>query len=121
MWRILFLAFTLTLGAQMYVHAEVDVTGDYTILGSTTEGDGEYKGTLTITRKGEVYKLVWTTVDGNYVGTGLITKGVLSAVWRLGEEIGVSSYIVEETRLVGTWAFLKSDGKRFKEVATKKQ
>ena len=95
------------------------ITGDYSIIGSTTDGDGEYTGSLSISRKGEVYKLIWTTGNGKFTGTGLITKGVLSAVWHQADDIGVSSFIIEEGKLVGTWAYLKSDGKRYKEVATK--
>jgi hypothetical protein len=119
MLRYAFLALALTLGTSFYTHA-MDVTGDYTIEGSTTDGGGVYTGTLEIVKKGEVLQLTWHTGNGKFVGTGLLTKGVLSAVWRQGEDIGVSSFIVEEGKLVGTWAYLKTDGKRFKEVATKK-
>ena len=123
MLRFVLLSFVLTLSAQCFTHtaaAATDITGDYSIIGSTTDGDGEYTGSLSISRKGEVYKLTWTTGNGKFTGTGLITKGVLSAVWHQADDIGVSSFIIEEGKLVGTWAFLKSDGKRYKEVATKK-
>ena len=120
--RFLFLAFALTVSTQ-FISCDaraLEITGDYTIIGSTTDGTGEYTGALSITRKGEVYQLVWTTGNGKFFGTGLVTKGVLSASWHQGEEYGVSSFIIEEGKLVGTWAYMKSDGKRYKEVATKK-
>ena len=102
------------------IHAADDLSGDYTVEGTDAEGQGPYTGTLKIEKKGEVYLMTWMIENKKAIGSGLVTDNVLSACWKEGNEIGLCSYKISAGKLTGVWAELKTDGKMYKENATKK-
>ena len=104
----------------VHVHAADDLSGDYTVEGTDAEGQGPYTGTLTIKKAGEVYTMTWVIEKKTAIGAGIVTDNVLSACWKEGNDIGLVSYKISAGKLVGQWAELKTDGKIYKESATKK-
>jgi hypothetical protein len=115
------LAVLLAVTATYCVHAHAeDITGDYTVEGTDAEGGGPYTGTLTIQKKGDVYTMIWVIAEKKAIGAGIITDNVLSACWKEGADIGLCSYKISAGKLTGQWAELKTDGKVYKETATKK-
>jgi len=100
-------------------HAE-DITGDYTVEGSDTDGGNAYTGTCSIQKKGEVFTMVWQIENKKEIGSGIITDNVLSACFKDADTIGLCSYKISAGKLTGLWAELKTDGKVYKETLTKK-
>ena len=86
------------------VDIAVDITGEWKVTGTNPGATNEYQGTLTITKAGEIYQLVWT-VGSEYEGTGILRDGVLAAVFVGGSGGGVVLYkILDEGRkMEGVW------------------
>lgn len=60
--------------------AQAAVGGKYTVDGTNPGGKGQYKGTLTITPHGELYRLQWT-VGASYSGIGILKDNALAVGW----------------------------------------
>ncbi len=80
--------------------------GDYTVQGSNPGGKGHYAGTLTMTKKGEVYEMQWR-VGTTYRGIGIQHGNILSVGWGAPGQSGygvVSYTIATDGTLTGQWA-----------------
>lgn len=83
-----------------------DIVGSYNAHGSNPGGGGQYQGTATISRAGDVYKIRWS-VGGTYTGTGILTGDVFSVAYTDSKHkwYGVVSYQVLDggNKLQGLW------------------
>ena len=98
------------------------IEGDYDCVGTNPNGT-EYRGTVRITKAGDVYRLSWRLPrNEGYEGIGLLSGDVLSVGWQAANTAGVLSYRIEEkdkaVRLVGKWTVLGGDGQVMEETLT---
>jgi hypothetical protein len=77
----------------------VDPVGVYKVTGSNPDGSA-YSGTITVTKAGLVWRVVWKAGDQTVNGTALIMNGVLA----VGYEGGVGVYRAQGNGWVGEWA-----------------
>jgi hypothetical protein len=59
--------------------ALADPVGTYDVAGINPDNGGEYSGTVTVTRNGETYSVVWIIADAKSTGVGLGGKRGASA------------------------------------------
>ena len=65
---------TLALAAAFTVAAFgalADPVGSFRVVGTNPDSGGTYQGTVTVSRNGETYRVVWDVAGTRYVGTGL--------------------------------------------------
>ena len=118
---LVILTFALLLpGLSVYAAEAPDLTGRYTCVG-TNPGGGTYRGTVSITKKGELYLLTWTiSPRETYKGLGIVQDNVL-AVSFYSRFTGVVAYKIEQgaKKLVGKWAVADGPAKAFPETLTR--
>lgn len=86
--------------------------GEYAVKGTNPGGNGNYAGTLTMKKKGDVYEMQWS-VGTNYSGVGIQHGDILSVGWGTAGRSGygvVSYHIAADGSLTGQWATAKADG-----------
>lgn len=86
--------------------------GEYAVKGTNPGGNGNYAGTLSMKKKGDVYEMQWS-VGTNYSGVGIQHGNVLSVGWGTTGHSGygvVSYHIAADGSLTGQWATAKADG-----------
>src|SRR5688500_3629523 len=83
----------LVLAVSLPVQAKVEVSGTYSLHGSNP-GVGLYKGTLTITARGDVYDVYWAIGKLQYSGVGVVVNDTLSVAYSDASRgwIGVIAY-----------------------------
>ena len=72
-----------------------DIGGSYDVTGNNENGAGAYKGTLSVTSRGDVYQLSWDTAGAKYDGVGVRSDSSLAAAFasgNSGEGCGVVLY-----------------------------
>ncbi len=89
--------------------------GTYAVTGTNPGGNGTYKGTVSVTRTGETYEVVWNISGTRYVGSALgaaPVKGVtvmgpadpsddtLAVGYVSGKSFGLAFYVEQKD---GTW------------------
>jgi hypothetical protein len=83
-----------------------ELSGRYSSSGSNPGGKGGYSGHATISRRGDLYQIVWK-VGSTYTGTGILTDNVLSVAYTDAKNqwFGVVSYRVLDfgNKLQGVW------------------
>jgi len=101
---------------------EPSITGTYDCVGDNS-GGGEYKGKVTISKKGDTYILEWTIGKETHEGIGLLRGNTLSVSWATvvdGKAVsGIVVYKVQKNKLVGEWTPYPGNGKVLKETLTK--
>ena len=128
--RVLLTSATMALALAIAAPAALaDPTGSYRVVGTNPDTGGEYRGTVTVTRTGETYAVVWDVGGTRYVGTGLgavIRDGgfligpadpgdsALSVGYVSGRSFGMAMYFERaDGRWEGVWTYGGS-----REVAT---
>ncbi|MFY0599401.1 MAG: hypothetical protein JXR03_06995 [Cyclobacteriaceae bacterium] len=105
------------------------IEGRYEVVGRRPQGDvtkqisETYKGILEIKKNGKRYHLTWTLGDNTpYNGFGYVSGDKLVGVWGIGEDYGLETYTLDETRLLGTakWTSPFYDFKPGMETISKK-
>jgi hypothetical protein len=100
-----------------------DLTGEYKVEGTGPKGN--YKGTATITKKGDTYHVKWegtptqvgvAVINGDLFSASFYDKGGAGA-----KEGGVGVYKIEKTdkgkiKLTGQWSWFPGDGKLYPET-----
>ena len=105
--------------------ALADPIGTYRVVGTNPDSGGEYRGTVTVTRTGETYSVVWQIGNTRFVGTGLgavIRNGgffigpaessdsALAIGYASGNSFGMAMYFErEDGRWEGVWTYGGSD------------
>lgn len=111
---------TVVLAACMLVAvpftADADPVGTYSLIGKNPDSGKDYTGTVTVTRTGDTYAVVWNIGGGESVGTGIgarlledhITMGPatdedtgISVGYKLGDTFGIAMFFEQPD---GTWA-----------------
>ncbi len=117
---------TLVLACLLFVsalsmEAKSAFSGTYSITG-TNPGAGPYKGTLTITPRGEVFDVKWSIGTLQYAGIGIVSGDTLSVAYSGGDHtwMGVVAYRVRTNGLDGKWAVYGAAPTIGTETATRK-
>ena len=85
--------------------AFAEPTGEYRVEGTNPGGGGTYRGTVSVTKTGETYRVVWDIQGQRYIGTGIGNKDFLAVSYRSGNETGLALYGEEGGSWVGIWAY----------------
>jgi hypothetical protein len=85
--------------------AFADPAGTYRVEGTNPGGGGAYRGTVSVTKTGETYSVVWTIQGQRYVGTGIGNKDFLSVSYRSGDQTGLALYGEDSGGWVGIWTY----------------
>jgi|GEM_PF-702488 len=121
MKRIFLIPFIAMLMCKVTPKKKLSIEGDYKIKG--TSENTPYEGTLTITKRGEVYQLSWYLSNSeHYNGVGILNDGILCVSYinvDLGS-FGTAMYKVDKNMLRGVWVSLGESPVYGKENAIKK-
>ena len=112
----------LILAVALPSSAKTAFSGSYTVNGSNP-GVGPYKGTLTITARGDVYDVSWAIGNLQYSGVGLVVNDTLSVAYSGGDRswLAVIAYKQRaDGSLEGKWAVQGRAGKPGTETAVRK-
>jgi hypothetical protein len=101
---LVFLSVTF-LFAAFSVQAQPRFSGTYAVTG-TNPGVGAYKGTLTITPRGDVFDVRWSIANLKYFGVGVVVGDTLSVAYSDRDHtfFGVAAYEHSGGSLDGRWA-----------------
>jgi hypothetical protein len=79
--------------------------GEYTVQGTNPGGNGKYTGTVTVTRTGETYRVVWEVAGTKYIGTGIGNKEFIAVSYKSGSDTGLALYGADGTDWSGVWTY----------------
>lgn len=110
------IVFALYCGMPVYAQ-DTSLEGSYTVKGMWEK---PYTGHADVTEADGIVNLEWFNNAGEKVGIGVgIREGaVLSVIFQSGQSIGLSSYRIEGTTLIGRWTY-PVEPKLFTETLTK--
>ena len=66
--------------------ASADIAGGYNVTGTNIEGQGNYKGELTITKRGEVFQFSWDVAGSKYDGVGVRIDDAVAVSYAAGAD-----------------------------------
>jgi hypothetical protein len=101
--RFVFVCIALVLTAAAAFAA--DPVGSYTVQGNNPGGGSAYTGTVTISRTGDTYRVVWVVGSTRYVGTGIGDKDFIAVSYRSGNDTGLALYGSDGGNWKGLWAY----------------
>ena len=120
--RLVALGLLILVAVSLPLGAKTAFSGTYSINGNNP-GVGPYKGTLTITARGEVYDVYWAIGNLQYSGVGLVVNDTLSVAYSGADRswLGVIAYRARpDGSLEGRWAVQGRAGKPGTETAVRK-
>lgn len=82
-----------------------DPVGTYKIEGANPGGKGQYTGTVSVTKTGETYRVVWVVGGTRYVGTGIGDRNFLAVSYKSGSDTGLALYGADGGNWTGVWAY----------------
>jgi hypothetical protein len=82
-----------------------DPVGTYSIQGTNPGGNGKYSGTVTVSRTGETYRVIWIVGGTRYVGTGIGDKNFIAVSYKSGNDTGLALYGADGGNWSGVWAY----------------
>ena len=62
-----------------------DPVGSYSVEGTNPGGKSTYKGTVTVTKTGETFRVIWVVGGTRYIGTGIGDKDFLAVSYKSGQ------------------------------------
>ena len=101
--RFVFACIALVLSAATAFAA--DPVGSYTVEGNNPGGGSRYTGTVTISRTGDTYRVVWVVGSTRYVGTGIGDKDFIAVSYRSGNDTGLALYGSDGGNWKGLWTY----------------
>lgn len=90
--------------ALLATAAFADPSGKYAVDGKGPDGNG-YKGTATITRTGDTYKVVWVIGGDKYIGTAVGDDDFFAVGYKSGSDSGIAVYGRDGTAWKGIWTY----------------
>ena len=101
--RFMFACIALVLSVAAAFAA--DPVGSYTVEGNNPGGGSRYTGTVTISRTGDTYRVVWVVGSTRYVGTGIGDKDFIAVSYRSGNDTGLALYGSDGGNWKGVWTY----------------
>ena len=90
--------------ALLATAALADPSGKYAVDGKGPDGNG-YKGTATITKTGDTYKVVWSIAGEKYIGTAVGDDDFFAVGYKSGNDSGIAVYGREGKTWKGVWTY----------------
>ena len=82
-----------------------DPIGSYDVEGANPGGGGKYRGTVTVEKTGDTYRVVWIVGNTRYIGTGIGNDKFISVSYRAGDQTGLALYGEDGDDWVGVWTY----------------
>ena len=82
-----------------------DPVGSYNVEGANPGGSGKYRGTVTVEKTGQTYRVVWVVGGTRYIGTGIGDKNFLAVSYKSGSDTGLALYGADGGNWTGVWAY----------------
>ncbi len=95
---------TLTALVLYSTAALADPAGSYNVVGKGPDG-GAYKGTATVVKTGETYKVTWVIGSQKFLGTAVGNDDFFAVSYKSGNDTGIAVYGKEGTGWMGIWAY----------------
>lgn len=86
-----------------------DPIGTYTIEGTNPGSGAGYKGTVTVAKTGETYRVVWIVGGTRYVGTGIGNRDFIAVSYASGNSTGLALYGADGGNWKGVWTYSGGD------------
>lgn len=99
------LAVAVALLCNVAVAVAAEPVGNYTIAGSNPGDHGKYAGTVSVTKTGDTYHVVWVVGGTRYIGTGIGDKNFLAVSYKSGDDSGLALYGADGGNWSGIWAY----------------
>ncbi len=100
-----FLAIVTALLISTAAAFAADPVGSYNVTGTNPGNGSHYRGTVSVTRTGDTYRVVWVVGGTRYVGTGLGDKNFLAVSYRSGNDTGLALYGSDGGNWEGVWTY----------------
>jgi hypothetical protein len=81
-----------------------DPVGTYKVEGKNPSGS-TYEGTVTVTKTGDTYNVVWDVGGTKYVGTGIGNDEFIAITYRSGNDTGLALYGHDGNNWKGVWTY----------------
>jgi len=82
-----------------------DPVGSYSVEGANPGGGSKYRGTVTVTKTGETYRVVWVVAGTRYIGTGIGDKDFIAVSYKSGGDTGLALYGADGGNWAGVWTY----------------
>ncbi|MFA6265738.1 MAG: hypothetical protein WC670_08500 [Pseudolabrys sp.] len=82
-----------------------DPVGSYTIQGTNPGNKGGYSGTVSVTKTGETYSVVWIVGGTKFVGTGIGNKDFIAVSYKSDSGTGLALYGADGGNWAGVWTY----------------
>ncbi len=82
-----------------------DPVGSYRVEGTNPGGGSQYKGTVTVTKTGETFRVIWVVAGTRYIGTGIGDKDFLAVSYKSGSDTGLALYGSDGGNWAGVWTY----------------
>jgi hypothetical protein len=86
-----------------------DPVGTYNVEGTNPGDNSTYKGTVTIAKTGETYRVVWVVGGTRYIGTGIGNKDFIAVSYKSGDSSGLALYGADGGNWAGVWTYSGGD------------
>lgn len=93
--------------AVLSTAALADPTGKYQVAGQGPDGSA-YKGTATVEKTGDTYKVSWVIAGQKYLGTAVGNDDFFAVSYVSGSTFGVAVYGKDPTGWTGVWTYAGS-------------
>lgn len=101
--RSLFVALAM-LGGLVTAAFAADPVGTYKVQGTNPNG-GSYTGTVTVTKTGQTYQVVWEIGDTQFEGTAIGNKDFMAVTYHSGDNTGLALYGEDGGNWRGLWTY----------------
>ena len=85
--------------------ALADPVGRYEVTGTNPGGGSSYSGTVTVSRTGQTYRVIWNIGGTRYEGTGIGDKDFIAVSYRSGNNTGLALYGAAGDDFEGVWTY----------------
>jgi hypothetical protein len=83
-----------------------DPVGSYDVEGSNPGGGSSYKGTVTVEKTGQTYRVIWVVGGTRYVGTGIGDHDFLAVSYKSDKDTtGLALYGSDGDGWKGIWTY----------------
>jgi len=79
--------------------------GSYSVEGTNPGNGSAYKGTVTVERTGNTYRVVWVVGGTRYIGTGIGNEDFIAVSYKSGENTGLALYGAKGDDWGGVWTY----------------
>ncbi len=86
-----------------------DPVGTYNVEGTNPGNGSAYKGTVTISKTGETYKVIWVVGGTRYIGTGIGNKDFIAVSYKSDADTGLALYGADGGNWAGVWTYAGGD------------